>query len=75
MHGVVYHSGGRSFDRVVYVNTLMLQRVLAEPVWTARMTSADGRGLAPLVWAHVSPTWSSGSTSNCGRRPDSFHFR
>jgi len=40
---------------LVYVNTLMLQRVLAEPAWAARMTAADARRLTPLVWAHVSP--------------------
>ncbi len=40
---------------LVYVNTLMLQRVLAEPAWAARMTPADRRGLTPLVWGHVSP--------------------
>jgi TnpA family transposase len=40
---------------LVYVNTLMLQRVLAEPGWRARMTAADTRGLTPLVWAHVNP--------------------
>jgi TnpA family transposase len=40
---------------LVYVNTLMLQRVLGEPVWAARMTPADARGLTPLVWSHVSP--------------------
>ena len=40
---------------LVYVNTLMLQRVLAEPAWRARMTEADMRGLTPLVWGHVSP--------------------
>jgi len=40
---------------LVYVNTLMLQRVLAEPAWMARMTPADVRGLTPLVWGHVSP--------------------
>jgi Tn3 transposase DDE domain len=39
----------------VYVNTLMLQRVLAEPAWMARMTPADTRALTPLVWGHVSP--------------------
>ena len=33
----------------------MLQRVLAEPAWRARMTEADMRGLTPLVWGHVSP--------------------
>jgi TnpA family transposase len=40
---------------LVYVNTLMLQRVLSEPEWMARMTSAGRRGLTPLVWGHVSP--------------------
>jgi len=40
---------------LVYINTLMLQRVLAEPAWMARMTPADRRGLTPLVWGHVSP--------------------
>jgi TnpA family transposase len=40
---------------LVYVNTLMLQRVLAEPAWAARMTPADLRALTPLVWGHVSP--------------------
>ncbi len=40
---------------LVYVNTLTLQRVLAEPAWMARMTPADARALTPLVWGHVSP--------------------
>ena len=40
---------------LVYVNTLMLQRVLSEPEWMARMTSAGRRGLTPLVWGHISP--------------------
>jgi len=40
---------------LIYVNTLMLQRVLAEPAWRSRMTQADIRGLTPLVWGHVSP--------------------
>ena len=40
---------------LVYVNTLMLQRVLAEPAWMARMTPADTRGLTPLIWGYVSP--------------------
>jgi TnpA family transposase len=40
---------------LVYVNTLMLQQVLADPAWIAHMTSADMRGLTPLVWSHVSP--------------------
>jgi TnpA family transposase len=41
---------------LVYVNTLMLQEVLAEPVWLARMTSDDRRGLTPLIYQHVSPS-------------------
>ena len=40
---------------LVYVNTMMLQRVLAEPGWRARMTAADVRGLTPLIWGHVNP--------------------
>jgi hypothetical protein len=39
----------------VYVNTLMLQRVLEEPGWAGRMTEADQRGLTPLVYVHVTP--------------------
>jgi TnpA family transposase len=40
---------------LVYVNTLMTQEVLAEPVWTQRMTEADWRGLTPLFYGHVNP--------------------
>ena len=40
---------------LVYVNTLMIQEVLAEPAWMTRMTSYDRRGLTPLIYQHVSP--------------------
>lgn len=40
---------------LVYVNTLMLQRVLNEPTWREKLTEADRRGLTPLIWSHVSP--------------------
>lgn len=40
---------------LVYVNTLMMQRVLTGPGWLEKMTEADMRGLTPLVWAHVNP--------------------
>lgn len=40
---------------LVYVNTLMIQRVLDEPRWRKRMTEADLRALSPLVYAHVNP--------------------
>jgi hypothetical protein len=40
---------------LVYVNTLMLQDVLAEPDWSDRLTPADRRGLTPLFWSHMRP--------------------
>ena len=40
---------------MVYVNTLMIQRVLAEPIWAERMGAAERRGLTPLLWGHVNP--------------------
>jgi TnpA family transposase len=40
---------------LVYVNTLMVQDVLADQTWVDRMTAEDRRGLTPLFWAHVAP--------------------
>lgn len=40
---------------LVYVNTLMVQEVLAEPQWYERMNEADWRGLTPLFYLHVNP--------------------
>lgn len=40
---------------MVYVNTLMLQEVLVEPVWAAPMKDEDRRGLTPLFYSHVNP--------------------
>lgn len=40
---------------LVYINTLMIQQVLAEPSWQSRLTAADQRALTPLLWAHVNP--------------------
>jgi len=40
---------------LVYVNTLMLQRVLAEPGWLERMTADDHRGLTPSIHSHINP--------------------
>jgi hypothetical protein len=39
---------------LVHVNTALLQVILAEPEWAARMTDADRRALTPLFWTHVS---------------------
>ena len=40
---------------LVYVNTLMLQDVLADEAWSALLGEADRRGLTPLFWQHVRP--------------------
>ena len=40
---------------LVYVNTLMIQQVLAEPEWQDRLTAIDLRALSPLKWQHVNP--------------------
>ena len=40
---------------LVYVNTLMLQAVLAEEEWSELLTTEDRRGLTPLFWQNVLP--------------------
>ncbi len=40
---------------MVYVNTLMLQEMLAQPHWRGRLTATDLRALTPLIWGHVNP--------------------
>ncbi|MFZ0158952.1 MAG: Tn3 family transposase [Kineosporiaceae bacterium] len=40
---------------LVYVNTLMLQDVLADQPWADLLTPVDRRGLTPLFWTHVRP--------------------
>jgi hypothetical protein len=40
---------------LVYVNTLMIQQILAEPEWQNRLTEIDLRALSPLRWRHVNP--------------------
>ena len=40
---------------LVYVNTLMIQNVLGEPAWMAKMLAEDFRALTPLIYAHVNP--------------------
>jgi hypothetical protein len=42
-------------NALVYINTLMLQRVLSEATWATRLTVEDLRALTPLIYAHVSP--------------------
>ena len=40
---------------MVYVNTLMLQQVLAQPHWAQKLVPRDLAALTPLIWEHVNP--------------------
>lgn len=40
---------------MTYINTLIVQQVLADPTWYSRFTDADWRGLTPLFYQHINP--------------------
>jgi len=40
---------------MVYINTLMIQKVLAQPHWKGKFTPRDYAALTPLIWEHVNP--------------------
>ncbi len=40
---------------MVYVNTLMVQQILARSAWKNRLTPRDLHALTPLIWGHVNP--------------------
>lgn len=40
---------------MVSINTLMIQKVLAQPHWQGRLTLCDYAALTPLIWEHVNP--------------------
>jgi len=40
---------------MVYINTLMIQKVLSEPKWRDRLTQEDKRALTPLLHSHINP--------------------
>ncbi|MDF5757406.1 Tn3 family transposase [Spongiactinospora sp. TRM90649] len=40
---------------LVYLNTLLLQQVLAEPAWAKKLTDEDRRGLTALFWSNINP--------------------
>ena len=40
---------------MVYINTLMIQKVLAQPNWHGKFTPRDYAALTPLIWEHVNP--------------------
>lgn len=40
---------------LVYVNTILIQKVLSEPQWAKRMAPEHLRGLMPLIYNHINP--------------------
>jgi TnpA family transposase len=40
---------------LVYINTLMIQKLLSQSKWYNLMTKEDFRALSPLIYAHVNP--------------------
>jgi len=40
---------------LVYVNTIMIQQVLAEPKTMSKMKQEDFRALTPLIYGHITP--------------------
>lgn len=40
---------------LVYIDTLLVQRLLAEPAWANKLTAEDRRGLSALFWSHINP--------------------
>lgn len=40
---------------LVYINTLMIQKVLELQQWANRLTVEDKRALTPLIYAHINP--------------------
>jgi hypothetical protein len=40
---------------MIYVNTLMIQSLLAQPGRADQLTAEDRRGLTPMIWAHMTP--------------------
>jgi TnpA family transposase len=42
-------------NSLVYINTLMLQQVLAQDSWQNRLTKEDWRALTPLFYLHINP--------------------
>ena len=40
---------------MVYINTLMIQKLMAEPRWQGCFTPRDYAALTPLIWDHINP--------------------
>lgn len=42
-------------NSLVYVNTLMIQRIVSDNGWMGKLSKEDYRALSPLIYAHVNP--------------------
>lgn len=40
---------------MVYVNTLMIQDVMRDPAWHARLQERDRAAMTPLIYSHINP--------------------
>ncbi|MBF0508856.1 MAG: Tn3 family transposase, partial [Deltaproteobacteria bacterium] len=40
---------------MVYINTLMIQQVLSDAIWSNKMTIRDRAALNPLITLHINP--------------------
>lgn len=40
---------------MVFINTLMIQRLLAQSDWMKKFTARDYAALTPLIWEHINP--------------------
>jgi hypothetical protein len=40
---------------MIYMKTLMLQKVLSRPHWAQKLGARDLSALMPLIWEHVTP--------------------
>ncbi|MBA3723150.1 MAG: Tn3 family transposase [Parachlamydiaceae bacterium] len=40
---------------MVYINTLIIQEVLSDPIWDNKLTPEDKRALTPLLHGHINP--------------------
>jgi hypothetical protein len=40
---------------MVYINTLLVQKVLSEKEWFNKMQPENFRGLTPLLYGHITP--------------------
>jgi TnpA family transposase len=49
---------------LVYVNTLMIQQILAEPAWSGRLNSHDLRGITPIRRVSVRRNFKGSATPN-----------